>query len=38
VMVVLGIIFTYFGVMENFEMRKGSVCPVWLLWYYDELI
>jgi adiponectin receptor len=28
VMVVLGIIFTYFGVMENFEMRKGSVCPV----------
>jgi predicted membrane channel-forming protein YqfA (hemolysin III family) len=27
VIVVLGIIFTYFGVMENFEMRKVSICP-----------
>ena len=25
--VVMGIIFTYFGALENFEMRKISMCP-----------
>jgi adiponectin receptor len=27
VLVVLGIVFSYFGIMENFEMRKASLCP-----------
>jgi adiponectin receptor len=26
-MVVLGILFTYLGALQNFEMRKTSVCP-----------
>ena len=26
--VVMGIIFTYIGVLQNFEMRKISVCPI----------
>jgi hypothetical protein len=26
--VVLGIVFTYLGAMENFEMRKLNGCPV----------
>jgi hypothetical protein len=26
--VVLGIIFTYFGAIQNFEMRKNNACPI----------
>lgn len=26
--VVMGILFTYLGALQNFEMRKQSVCPI----------